>query len=177
MLTYRSIIPAGLGKRDRLKPSLLITPVLLGPLGLAGGMIGSNQLMLSCMKCGHQWMPGQTIEIKHRVTDANVKVMDFGDRIGVAGCSFVVFGIIGIPLFFVIPPVGALVLIMAFLMPMMYLSGDKNTISSLVGNCPHCNKEVEVNNMKAKDSNCSHCQKKFFIRKRKFHTILVEQNQ
>lgn len=145
--------------------------VLFGPLGLAGGMIGGNQLMLSCMKCGHQWIPGETIEIEHRVTEARVKVMNTGDRVSSAGCSFVLLGIVGILLFFAIPPVGALVLCMAILMPLLYLCGSKDHISSLIGNCPHCDKEVEVHNMKAESSNCSHCKKKFLIREQKFYTI------
>lgn len=32
--------------------------VLLGPLGLLGGMIGSGKTRLACMKCGHIFEPG-----------------------------------------------------------------------------------------------------------------------
>lgn len=31
--------------------------VLLGPLGLLGGFIGSKKVVITCLKCGHQWKP------------------------------------------------------------------------------------------------------------------------
>ncbi len=31
--------------------------VLLGPAGLLGGLIGSNKVVITCLKCGHQWKP------------------------------------------------------------------------------------------------------------------------
>lgn len=31
--------------------------LLLGPLGLAAGGIGSKQVMIGCLKCGHKWQP------------------------------------------------------------------------------------------------------------------------
>lgn len=34
--------------------------VLLGPLGLAGGLLGSNKVLVSCVNCGHQWEPKNT---------------------------------------------------------------------------------------------------------------------
>ena len=32
--------------------------VLLGPLGLFGGLVGSKKIVVSCLACGHQWQPG-----------------------------------------------------------------------------------------------------------------------
>jgi ribosomal protein S27E len=32
--------------------------VLLGPLGLLGGVVGSKKIVVSCLNCGHQWQPG-----------------------------------------------------------------------------------------------------------------------
>lgn len=32
--------------------------LLLGPVGLLGGMIGSKKPMLTCLKCGHRWKAG-----------------------------------------------------------------------------------------------------------------------
>ncbi|WP_159453507.1 double zinc ribbon domain-containing protein [Geoanaerobacter pelophilus] len=29
--------------------------VLMGPVGLLGGLIGSKQTMLTCLNCGHKW--------------------------------------------------------------------------------------------------------------------------
>ena len=33
--------------------------LLLGPLGLLGGAIGSNKVKITCMSCGHVFAPGQ----------------------------------------------------------------------------------------------------------------------
>ena len=32
---------------------------LLGPLGVMAGLLGSNQVIITCMKCGNQWEPGR----------------------------------------------------------------------------------------------------------------------
>lgn len=32
---------------------------LAGPIGLAGGLLGSNKVVITCLKCGHQWRPGK----------------------------------------------------------------------------------------------------------------------
>lgn len=31
--------------------------LLLGPAGLLGGFFGSNKVIITCLKCGHQWKP------------------------------------------------------------------------------------------------------------------------
>ena len=31
--------------------------VLLGPLGIAGGLIGSDDIVITCLKCGQKWSP------------------------------------------------------------------------------------------------------------------------
>ncbi|MFC2106442.1 hypothetical protein ACFLS0_06810 [Candidatus Bipolaricaulota bacterium] len=33
--------------------------LLLGPIGLLGGAIGKNKVMITCLNCGHQWKAGQ----------------------------------------------------------------------------------------------------------------------
>ncbi len=33
--------------------------LLLGPIGLLGGLIGSKKVMVTCLKCGHQWEAGK----------------------------------------------------------------------------------------------------------------------
>lgn len=33
--------------------------ILLGPIGLLGGFMGSNKVVVTCLKCGHSWQPGQ----------------------------------------------------------------------------------------------------------------------
>jgi ribosomal protein S27E len=34
--------------------------LLLGPVGLLGGMIGGDQIKITCLKCGHVFAPGQS---------------------------------------------------------------------------------------------------------------------
>lgn len=31
--------------------------LLLGPVGLLGGFIGSKEVVITCLKCGHRWKP------------------------------------------------------------------------------------------------------------------------
>ena len=31
--------------------------LLLGPVGLLGGFIGSKKVVITCLKCGYQWKP------------------------------------------------------------------------------------------------------------------------
>jgi tellurium resistance protein TerD len=33
--------------------------LLLGPVGLLGGLIGSKKIQITCLKCGHTWKAGQ----------------------------------------------------------------------------------------------------------------------
>ena len=33
--------------------------ILLGPVGLLGGLIGSKKVMITCLKCGYQWKVGK----------------------------------------------------------------------------------------------------------------------
>ena len=33
--------------------------VLLGPVGLLGGLIGSKKVMITCLKCGYKWQAGK----------------------------------------------------------------------------------------------------------------------
>ena len=33
--------------------------LLLGPIGLLGGLIGSKKVMVTCLKCGQQWEAGK----------------------------------------------------------------------------------------------------------------------
>lgn len=33
--------------------------LLLGPVGLLGGFVGSGKVMVTCLKCGHQWKIGK----------------------------------------------------------------------------------------------------------------------
>ena len=33
--------------------------ILIGPIGLLGGLIGSKKTMITCLKCGHKWQAGK----------------------------------------------------------------------------------------------------------------------
>jgi len=33
--------------------------LILGPVGLLGGLIGSKKVMVSCLNCGNRWQPGK----------------------------------------------------------------------------------------------------------------------
>jgi tellurium resistance protein TerD len=33
--------------------------LLLGPVGLLGGLVGSKKIMVTCLKCGHKWEAGK----------------------------------------------------------------------------------------------------------------------
>jgi tellurium resistance protein TerD len=33
--------------------------LLLGPIGLLGGFMGSKKVLITCLKCGHQWKVGK----------------------------------------------------------------------------------------------------------------------
>lgn len=33
--------------------------LLLGPIGLLGGLVGSKKVMVSCLACGHSWEAGK----------------------------------------------------------------------------------------------------------------------
>lgn len=33
--------------------------VLLGPVGLLGGFLGSKKVMITCLKCGYKWQAGK----------------------------------------------------------------------------------------------------------------------
>src|SRR5438093_12574829 len=36
--------------------------LLLGPVGLLGGLIGSKKVTVTCLKCGHSWEPVAPVE-------------------------------------------------------------------------------------------------------------------
>lgn len=161
--------------------------LLLGPLGLLGGNLGSNELMLSCMKCGNRWQPSKTpspvastpsptvstpVPVA-RCTKAILKVPD--EREGrrqtitmVFTCAIV--GLIG----FAIPLIGPVLIFLALIGAVLFiywhLTGDRDVFSTLEGGCPHCGKKVSTA-AASKKFDCAHCKQKIFVKEREFHTL------
>lgn len=156
-----------------------IGAVLLGPIGLAGGMVGANTIMLSCLKCGHQWNPIEvdgtlTSQVDKRVTQTRIKKKTILERIGLS--VFSVIGSLFLGLFLLIIPIlgwllGPVVIIVGVLViPHAMISGDPNYVNNLIGECPHCRKEVKTS-MSSNSFDCSHCKKRIIVRDRQFYNL------
>jgi DNA-directed RNA polymerase subunit RPC12/RpoP len=165
--------------------------LLLGPVGLAGGMIGSNKAMLSCLKCGHQWQPTDKPESPKtespkpepprtespkvismdRSTPAKLKIPTVEERIIGAIGMFFMLGIAGallslIPIFGWI--LGPILLFAAIIAPFPVLFGD--SLKALVGKCPYCHKAVEVSPDK-KTTECTHCKGEIVVKNERFYAV------
>lgn len=46
--------------------------ILIGPVGLLGGLIGSKKVMASCLNCGNKWEPGK-VKVKQEIEYDNSK--------------------------------------------------------------------------------------------------------
>lgn len=155
--------------------SAAVGALLFGSVGLAGGMIGSNEVMLSCIKCGYQWQPGEKpakISLD-RSTSTRLKKPTPISRIGNAVLTFFVLGIMGLILF-LIPVIGwvlgAICLFLAICTPISFLFGDDNSLTNLVGDCPHCKKSVEVQHEKT-EFKCLHCQGEIVVKSQRFYAV------
>jgi RNA polymerase subunit RPABC4/transcription elongation factor Spt4 len=49
-----------IGKKGFGTGAAVVSTVLLGPVGLAAGLIGSKKEQAPCQKCGHKWEPGKS---------------------------------------------------------------------------------------------------------------------
>lgn len=151
--------------------------VLLGPLGLAGGMIGSNQLLLSCLKCGHQWEPVKINKPEklssHRVTAASLHRPGIMERIGVGIFGFFGLGILGLILL-IIPIIGWILgpicLLLAVGTPLAMLTSDSDSLSVLKGKCPYCNSETAVPTKSTRHS-CASCKSEIVVEGQKFYAL------
>ncbi len=160
--------------------------LLLGPVGLAGGMIGSNQAMLSCLKCGHQWQPGKPDSKSKQVdsqspeviyanqwTPATFKKATQSDRIGRAIATPIMFGVGGLLLAF-IPVLGwvlcPICLLIAVYAPFMYLNPNDNSLDRWSGKCPRCEGHISMQSDK-KATQCSHCQANLLFKDEKFYIL------
>lgn len=46
--------------------------LLVGPVRLLGGVIGSNDIVITCLKCGHKWKPGNIRKLVRSYTQERV---------------------------------------------------------------------------------------------------------
>ena len=53
--------------------------VLLGPVGLLGGAIGSNKIKLTCLNCGHKFNPGDNAPTDVERIVANIQPLSTSD--------------------------------------------------------------------------------------------------
>lgn len=154
--------------------------VLLGPVGLVGGMISSNQLLLSCIKCGNQWEPSKITSenekiIQHHVTIGKVKSISFKERILTSFYIIIFLGGFGVALtvisfatkIFFVAIFGGAAVTVAVAIAFLTLFEDEN----LVGSCPHCEKIFVVTDTREKSKKCFHCHKTVYIRGNEFHSI------
>ena len=157
-----------------------IGAVLLGPVGLAGGMIGANKIALSCLKCGHQWDPSVTggtqslTQVDTRITQTKIKPMPISERIGLSIVSVVFCPIFGL-IVLIVPLLGwflyaGIVLMGVFVYPYLILSGDPKYINNLVGDCPHCWKEAKTS-VSSNSFSCVHCKKQVIVRDQQFYSL------
>lgn len=47
--------------------------VLLGPVGLLGGLVGSKKIKITCLKCGHSWLPVKEANIRNEEIIKTIK--------------------------------------------------------------------------------------------------------
>jgi DNA-directed RNA polymerase subunit M/transcription elongation factor TFIIS len=154
--------------------------VLLGPVGLVGGMISSNQLLLSCMKCGNQWEPSKITsenekDIQHHVTIGKIEISTLKEMILTFFYIIIFLGGFGVALtaigfaikWFFITAIGVTAVTVAVAIAFLTLFEDKK----LVGSCPHCEKIFVVTDTREKSKKCFHCHKTVYIRGNEFHSI------
>lgn len=146
--------------------------VLLGPLGLAGGMIGSGQVQLSCLNCGYQWEPAKIDRPGEKYTNAEVGFATEDEKIQSAA-GLVIFSIIIAFFLSRIPAVGiflALLMVGGGIWAGYYVIKVEKPIKQLKGSCPYCNKKLSLA-LSATQAKCEHCQRKILISDRKFYVV------
>lgn len=154
--------------------------VLLGPLGLAGGMIGSNEIALSCMKCGNRWEPKKLAASSNgnapvrRVTMAKVYTLNDKESSSVVVWTTVTFLFVGV-IGFLIPVIGWIIalgcLYGAGYFIYQHVTGKGEALTRLEGDCPHCMKQVVTHNSPKHEFSCIHCKQKVFVKDKEFSTI------
>jgi len=108
-----------------------------------------------------------------RSTIPEVETKTRVERISSVIFLFCIYGSLGGIASF-IPVIGGLIRDLLILLPIvvayLYIKGDKDVISKLVGACPHCASAVTANNIKSRSCKCPHCKQKIFIRDERFYT-------
>jgi Zn finger protein HypA/HybF involved in hydrogenase expression len=152
--------------------------VLLGPVGLIGGMINSNHILLSCIKCGNQWEPSKIeakneVIIKNNVTIGKIRKSGFKDKMLIFSFSIIFLGGFGVAVIAIavathiwfIGMAGVIIFVAAAMEAFESLFKD----GDVVGSCPHCEKPF-VTDTRKKSNNCPHCQKMVYIWGDEFHS-------
>ncbi|HEY9697058.1 MAG TPA: hypothetical protein V6D10_07330 [Trichocoleus sp.] len=143
----------------------IVGAVLLGPVGLAGGFIGANDINLTCMKCAYQWNPNQPLPTVAPIpevspnpqpTKVKFKRMEFSERLGLGTAAAFVTGLILVFFSLFGAVFAAIIVFLGFLL------GVDEWTSSLVGACPYCGKDVSVGLGKTK-TQCLHCKHEFKV--------------
>ncbi len=130
-----------------------IGAVLLGPIGLTGGFLGSNRVFLTCLKCGHKWKAGQVTESmveQARPTKAKVNRSTFPQRLGAGIFCALFLGLISATF------LGHLAWAVAFIVLLGFLTVVDGFTASLNGDCPYC-RQLIVTDLQKKKLNCKHC--------------------
>lgn len=147
----------------------VIGAVLLGPLGLAGGLIGANQIFLNCLKCGYQWQHGQPapqIRLNRKPTQAEIKRMSILARLMTGIVAAVIGGgIIALLL-------GRSGLPFAIITFLGFAFGVDEFTAELKGECPYCGKELTAS-LNAASKTCEHCRNEVKIERQGEQRIFV----
>ncbi|MEP0872440.1 hypothetical protein NDA01_21730 [Trichocoleus desertorum AS-A10] len=146
--------------------------VLLGPLGLAGGMLGSGQVQLSCINCGHQWEPAKIDRPSDKYTNAELAIATQEDKLqaaaGLVGASLVVA-----IFFYLIPKVGAflaLLVVAGGIWAAVHEYKSSKPVRLLKGPCPYCARKLSLM-PELKQVKCEGCQRKILINDRKLYQV------
>lgn len=154
--------------------SAAVGALLFGSVGLAGGMIGSNEVMLSCIKCGHQWQPAKETQTPKvisaaRSTPARLKQPTFRDRLTSATSVLVVMGVIAL-IFHGIPMIVSACILIGLAAAFLFLTEDGKKQESWAGQCPHCDKEISAPKNKT-NTTCTHCKGEIIIEGQRFYAV------
>jgi DNA-directed RNA polymerase subunit M/transcription elongation factor TFIIS len=153
--------------------------VLLGPVGLIGGMIDSNHILLSCIKCGNQWEPSKIVSrnevaIEHKVTIGKGRKRGAKERIltcfsiliflGGFGAALIAIGVSTNVNFIGGAGMFAIAVAIALAFETLFKNGN------ITGSCPHCGRPFVVTDTREESNKCLFCHKVVYIWGNEFHS-------